>query len=64
MDPAYISAFSALAGTLIGGLASFSTSWLTQRSQYEHVRRDADRAKLEKLYADFIAEATRLLGTD
>jgi hypothetical protein len=28
MDPAYISALAALAGATIGGLTSFSTSWL------------------------------------
>ena len=62
MDAGYISAFSALAGAAIGGLASFSTSWLTQRSQLRHSIRQAERAKLEALYNDFIAEATRLLG--
>ena len=38
MDPAYISAFSGLAGAAIGGFASFSTSWATQRAQirYSH----------------------------
>src|SRR5438874_12036441 len=30
MDPAYISAFAALAGTAVGGLTSFATSWTTQ----------------------------------
>jgi hypothetical protein len=62
VDAGYISAFSALAGAAIGGLASFSTSWLTQRSQLRHSLRQAERAKLEALYNEFIAEATRLLG--
>ena len=62
MDPAYISAFSALAGAALGGLASFSTSWVTQRSQFRQAQRDAERAKAETLYSDFIAEASRLLG--
>ena len=62
MDAGYISAFSALAGAAIGGLASFSTSWLTQRSQLRHSFRQAEQAKLEALYNDFISEATRLLG--
>jgi hypothetical protein len=55
VDAGYISAFSALAGAAIGGLASFSTSWLTQRSQLRHSIRQAERAKLEALYNDFIA---------
>src|SRR5262245_33047275 len=33
LNPAYISALAALAGAIIGGLTSFTTSWLTQRTQ-------------------------------
>jgi hypothetical protein len=33
LDVAYISAISALAGSVIGGLTSGYTTWLTQRSQ-------------------------------
>jgi hypothetical protein len=33
MDPAYISAFTALAGSVVGGLTSLGASWLTQRKQ-------------------------------
>ena len=62
MNPAYISAFSALAGALIGGLTSFGTSWFTQQTQLRHSHREAERAKLEALYNDFIAEAARLFG--
>jgi hypothetical protein len=62
MNPAYISAFAALAGAAIGGLTSFGTSWLTQRAQLRHAHREAERAKLESLYTDFITEAARLFG--
>jgi hypothetical protein len=62
LDPAYASAFSALAGAAIGGLASFSTSWLTQRTQIRHTQSEAERARLEALYSEFIAESARLLG--
>ena len=62
MNPAYISAFAALAGALIGGLTSFATSWLTQRTQLINAHREAERAKLDALYSDFIAEAARLFG--
>jgi len=62
LDPAYISAFSALAGAAIGGLASFSTSWVTQRTQIRHAHTEAERSRLEALYSDFIAESARLLG--
>ena len=60
MDPAYISALAALAGATIGGLTSFSTSWLTQRTQLRHAHREAERAELKTLYQDFINEASRL----
>src|SRR3954452_18805463 len=33
MEAAYISTFAALAGTAIGGLTSFATSWMTQHAQ-------------------------------
>ena len=62
MDTGYISAFSALAGAAIGGLASFGTSWTTQRSQLRHSFRQAEQAKLEALYNEFVAESARLLG--
>ena len=62
MDPAYISAFTGLAGVAIGGLTSFTTSWLTQRAQLQDKRRDGERAKREALFIEFISEATRLYG--
>jgi len=62
LDPAYLSALSALAGATIGGLTSFATSWSTQQAQLRHAHREAERAKLEALYGDFIAEAYRLFG--
>jgi hypothetical protein len=60
MDPAYISALAALAGATIGGLTSFTTSWLTQRTQLRHAHREAERVELKTLYQDFITEASRL----
>ncbi len=32
MNPAYFSAFAALDGSIIGGLTSLATSWLSQRA--------------------------------
>lgn len=62
MDPAYISAFTGLAGVAVGGLTSFSTSWLTQRAQLADKHRDAERGKREQTYRAFVDEATRLFG--
>ena len=60
MDPSYISALAALAGATIGGLTSFATSWLTQRTQLRHAHREAERVELKTLYQEFITEASRL----
>ena len=62
LNPAYISALSALAGALIDRLTSFATSLLTQRTQILNAHREAEKAKLEALYSDFIAEAARMFG--
>jgi hypothetical protein len=62
MDAAYLSALSALGGATIGGLASFGSSWLTQRTQLRFAHHEAIKAKREALYAEFIEEAARLYG--
>src|SRR5215475_13949880 len=62
MDAAYISALSALGGATIGGLASFGSSWLTQRTQLRFSQHEAVKAKREALYAEFVDEAARLYG--
>jgi hypothetical protein len=60
LNPAYISAFAALAGAIIGGLTSFGTSWFTQRAQLRSADREARRAKLEALYNEYISVAAGL----
>ena len=62
MDTAYISAFAALAGAAIGGLTSFASSWLTQRTQLRFTHHEAIKAKRHALYAEFADEACRLYG--
>ena len=62
MDAAFISALSALGGATIGGLASFGSSWLTQRTQLRFAHHEAIKAKREALYAEFVDEASRLYG--
>jgi hypothetical protein len=62
LNPAYISALAALLGAAIGGLTSFATSWLTQRTQLRHAHREAERLELKALYSDFITEASRLFA--
>jgi hypothetical protein len=60
MDAAYFSAFAALAGSVIGGMTSLGTSWLTQRSQLGAQRFARNLERRETLYRDFINEASRL----
>lgn len=62
MNPTLLSALAALAGALIGGLASLGSSWLTQSIQQQARNREHDRARREALFTDFINEASRLYG--
>jgi hypothetical protein len=57
MDSAYISALAALAGSSIGGLATFATTWLNQSYQHKIQRHSNERARREKLFGDFMHEA-------
>jgi hypothetical protein len=60
MDAAYISAFAALAGTAIGGLTSFATSWTTQQAQARAQRLAAERDARAALFGRFLDEAAKL----
>jgi hypothetical protein len=60
MEPAYISAFAALAGTAIGGLASFATSWITQQAQSKAQRIAAEKDARAALFGRFLDEAAKL----
>jgi len=62
LDTAFISALSALGGATIGGLASFGSSWLTQRTQLRFGRHEAIKTRREALYVEFVDEASRLYG--
>ena len=60
MHPAYISALAALAGSIIGGLTSLATSWLTQRTQARAQELTCHRRRREELYRTFIEQASQL----
>jgi hypothetical protein len=62
MDVAYVSAISALAGSVIGGLTSGYTTWLTQRSQARAGLIAHDLARREDLIRDFILAASKTYG--
>ena len=59
---AYISALMGLAGVAIGSLASFATTWMMHRAEVKERHRQVEVAKREKLFSEFITEATRLYG--
>ncbi|TCM76992.1 hypothetical protein EV291_1088 [Rhizobium sp. BK068] len=52
-----------LPGIAIGSLTSFATTWTTQRSQVKEKHHEVEIGKREKLFSDFIAEATRVTMT-
>jgi hypothetical protein len=60
MNPTYLPALAALAGSAIGGLTSLGPAWLTQQRQDRATRLSLDKAKRQKLYKQFIDEASKL----
>jgi hypothetical protein len=60
MDNAYISAIAALAGSGIGAVASFATTWLTQDAHQRAQRFAQAMTRREHLYGEFIEEASKL----
>ncbi len=54
MNPAYISALSALFGSAIGALASLATTWLTQHHQDEVRQRAQENVRRERVFVEFI----------
>lgn len=62
MDTVFISAFSALAGSIVGGLTSGVTTWMSLRSQARIGHRLHHIAQREALYRDFIVAASETYG--
>ena len=62
MDPALLSATAALVGSLVGGVSTFTASWLTHRGQLRAQTIVHEAVKRETLYAEFVAEASRRLA--
>jgi hypothetical protein len=62
MDVAYISVLSALAGSLVGGLTSGVTTWLSQRAQVKAGHLEQELSRREQLYKDFIIAASKAYG--
>src|SRR5215469_969847 len=62
MNSAWISAFSAVMGSLVGAFTSFVTTYANQRNQYRRDFLSRQFAQRENLYAEFINEAARLMA--
>jgi hypothetical protein len=61
LEPAVLTALSAILGSAVGGSATFATAWLTQRTQGRRERIEAEIEKREQLYVEFIAEGSKLI---
>jgi hypothetical protein len=61
-DAAYLSALSALAGSMVGGLTSGLTTWLSLRTQARAGRLAHELSRRDDLYKDFILAASKAYG--
>lgn len=62
MDASYIPAIAALGGAALGGFTSFATSWTTLHVQMKAAGTASSKARRQKLYKEFISEASRIYG--
>lgn len=60
MNPAFLSAIAALAGSAVGGLTSFLSTWLGQSSQFRAQLVLNDKSNRQDLYREFIEQASQL----
>lgn len=60
MDSTIIPAVTAACGSLVGAAATIVATWITQRTQRVHARREGKLRDREALYGEFITEASRL----
>jgi hypothetical protein len=60
MNPTYLSAFAALAGSVIGGLTTLAAAWVTQRHQANVQWFLQEKTRRQELYQQFIEEAAKL----
>jgi hypothetical protein len=62
MDVAYLSALSAIAGSVVGGLTAGITTWLTQRAHARAGLLANEMSRRDDLYKDFILAASKAYG--
>ena len=62
MDVAYISALAALGGSVVGGMTTGVTTWLSQRVQARAGQLAREMSRRDDLYKDFIVAASKAYG--
>jgi hypothetical protein len=62
MDVAYLSALSALAGSVVGGLTSGIATWLSQSAHARAGQLAREMSRRDDLYKDFIVAASKAYG--
>jgi hypothetical protein len=61
MDSTTLTAMAGVLGSLVGGAATFATTWITQRTQSKRELNQREMHKREALYGEFIAECAKVL---
>ena len=62
MDVSYVTAVAALGGAALGGFTSFASSWTTLRIQMKADQSANSKSRRQKLYKEFIDEASKIYG--
>ena len=60
MDSAYVPVLAAFGGSAVGGLTSLVATWVTQRRKDSARRLAQEKTRRQKLYKQFIDEASKL----
>ena len=60
MDPAHLSGFAVFAGSVVVGLSSLTSTWLSKKHEARARRASENKVGRQKLYAKFIEEASKL----
>ena len=60
IQSALVTASAGIVGSIVGGLASFATTYFTQRNQTHRELVSREAAHREELYSQFVNEATNL----
>ncbi len=60
MDTAYLSGFAVFAGSVVVALGSLISAWISKRHEARARRASENKVDRQKLYAQFIEEASKL----